>query len=359
MHHFGAIFAFLAAVLTVPSASDAGVTSRCAVAKMEASGRLIRKTAQCHAKATRKAVPPAEQCLGRAAARLTAGFSTAERKGDCLTLNDVAIVTPSVNACVAGVVAALPHDGTTLSRRCTATRLVASANRASMTLRCWRRPVRNGVGLKTTCLEKAALKFDRAFAKATKRRGCVGSSDSSTLSTAVDGFATSLAMALAPQVLLTTTTTFVGQTTTSTSTTVSTSTTFPGQTTTTTVSGSTTSTSTTLPIGRVDFSTDIQPILTANCAVPGCHAGVIPAQGLDLREGQAHSDLVGVASAECPLFSRVRAGAPESSYLMFKLDGPPQPCFIGDQMPAGGRAPLSPTARALIAAWILQGAAAD
>jgi hypothetical protein len=43
------------------------------------------------------------------------------------------------------------------------------------------------------------------------------------------------------------------------------------------------------------------------------------------------------------------------SYLVFKIAGPPQPCFIGAQMPSG-LPPLSGADQGTIANWILQGA---
>jgi hypothetical protein len=64
---------------------------------------------------------------------------------------------------------------------------------------------------------------------------------------------------------------------------------------------------------------------------------------------------VNVASRECPQFMRVAPGQPGASYLLFKLAGPPQPCFDGERMPEG--APALPAAdQDTIRAWIAEGA---
>lgn len=81
-----------------------------------------------------------------------------------------------------------------------------------------------------------------------------------------------------------------------------------------------------------------------------------PAQGLNLKSGYAYLNLVNVPSQECPLFKRVSPGSAAQSYLVFKIAGPPQPCFSGNQMPSGGSPPLPAADQELIRTWIAQGA---
>jgi hypothetical protein len=356
MHPSGRILGLLvlASTLVLPSLATADPPSKCAAAKMAASSIRTLRVAKCDAKAIRKALPVSSACLGASATKLDAAFTKAEQHDtDCLTTDDASPMEVTTAGFVAGLVAALPFDDTTPSRRCSARKVLASAKRAAKFLRCDAKGMRHGEPPDEACLAKAVAKFERQVASAERPGACVDAGDASTLATAADGFAAAVGTALGLPVSLTTTST---TTSSSTSTTSTTGTTVPGQTTTSSLATTTSSsTSTTIP-AIVSFSAHVQPILTANCAVPGCHTGVVPQQDLDLSAGQAYASLVGVPSSECPLFPRVQPDAPASSYLMFKLEGPPQPCLVGNQMPAGGAAPLSAGDQSLIAAWIAQGA---
>ena len=108
--------------------------------------------------------------------------------------------------------------------------------------------------------------------------------------------------------------------------------------------------------GGVCFDTDIQPILTGNCAFSGCHAGTAPQQGQNLSAGVAYANVVCVASNERPGMMRVRPFEPDSSYLVHKIQGTQGDVGgSGGQMPLGGT-PLSQQQISLIRAWITQGA---
>ncbi len=104
----------------------------------------------------------------------------------------------------------------------------------------------------------------------------------------------------------------------------------------------------------------LQPTLTSiqenifnlNCALSNCH-GSSPQRELDLREGAARTNLVGVDSRGQPEFLRVDPGNPDDSYLVMKLEGDPR--IIGSRMPLG-REPLSSEEIAVIREWILGGA---
>jgi hypothetical protein len=99
------------------------------------------------------------------------------------------------------------------------------------------------------------------------------------------------------------------------------------------------------------YASDIQPIFTASCALPSCHAS--PGQyGLILTAGQSYSLLVNVNSAEVPTMMRVRPTLPDSSYLVLKIEGRQT---VGLQMPATGT-PLSATNIQLIRNWVTKGA---
>lgn len=103
----------------------------------------------------------------------------------------------------------------------------------------------------------------------------------------------------------------------------------------------------------VSFGTDVQPILTQNCATRGCHSGRMPQEGLDLSSGQSFDDLVGVSATQCGSRKRVVAGDPASSYLMQKLLG--VDLCSGSQMPKAGMG-LPQVELDIIGGWICQGA---
>ena len=106
---------------------------------------------------------------------------------------------------------------------------------------------------------------------------------------------------------------------------------------------------------------DVQPtlpsiqenIFSTNCALSGCHAGPNPQQGMNLSAGRAHDNLVNVRSNERPSFFRVEPGAPDSSYLVHKIEG--RSSIVGERMPLGGER-LSREQINAIRTWIEKGA---
>ncbi len=104
----------------------------------------------------------------------------------------------------------------------------------------------------------------------------------------------------------------------------------------------------------ISFSGQVQPIFNANCTGGACHSGKMPAQGLDLSSvSVAFANLVNVASSQCPSTQRVLPMQPDSSYLVWKLQGS-GPCYSGSRMPKG--TPLSSADIATIRNWIVAGA---
>lgn len=94
-------------------------------------------------------------------------------------------------------------------------------------------------------------------------------------------------------------------------------------------------------------------VFDQNCAVPGCHVQGSAAFGLVLSEDQSYGNLVDVP-AQGPTFSilRVKPGDPDSSYVVWKLEG--RSGIAGVQMPRG-RPPLPQEQIDAIKRWI-QGA---
>jgi hypothetical protein len=104
------------------------------------------------------------------------------------------------------------------------------------------------------------------------------------------------------------------------------------------------------------LTSDVQPILTANCAFPGCHAGNDPQKGMHLGPGQTYSNVVNVASQELPSMNRVTRNQPDNSYLVHKVQGTHLGVGgNGSRMPLG-RSPLSQDEIDIIRAWVAAGA---
>ena len=116
---------------------------------------------------------------------------------------------------------------------------------------------------------------------------------------------------------------------------------------------SATSTTSTTSSSGVSYSNNIQPLFNSYCVV--CHQGAGQG-GLTLEPNKSYSNLVGVQSTETSTELRVKAGAPDQSYLLAKLNGTQvQAGGSGAQMPYGA-APLPQAQISLMQQWISQGA---
>jgi hypothetical protein len=105
------------------------------------------------------------------------------------------------------------------------------------------------------------------------------------------------------------------------------------------------------------FSSIEAELLVPRCATAACHAGNPPVYAPQLDGGAAYGALVGVPSGQAAM-NLVEPGAPERSYLVFKLRG--------DAASAGGTGAPMPTDGLLdaadvaaIEAWIANGAPND
>jgi hypothetical protein len=104
------------------------------------------------------------------------------------------------------------------------------------------------------------------------------------------------------------------------------------------------------------FSTDVQPIFSANCAFSGCHAGPTPQAGQNLTQGNAYTSIVNVPSTEVPSMDRIEPGDPSRSYLVHKIRGTfAEVGGTGDQMPLG-LGELQANEIDIIRAWVQAGA---
>lgn len=109
-----------------------------------------------------------------------------------------------------------------------------------------------------------------------------------------------------------------------------------------------------VPTTGIKFSTDVQPIFTANCTSSSCHGGSFPQQGQNLTSGHAFGSIVKVASVEVPSYSRVKPFSSDSSYLYMKITGDSRIAAGTARMPLGGS--LNSNDIQTIKDWIDQGA---
>ena len=104
------------------------------------------------------------------------------------------------------------------------------------------------------------------------------------------------------------------------------------------------------PDTTISYSRDIQPIFSQSCS---CHLGGGAPLELDLSTGNSYNNLVNVPSSEIPSLDRVEPTGPDTSYLVWKIEGDSR--ILGVRMPLGGPY-LDNQTIALIRKWILQGA---
>lgn len=84
-----------------------------------------------------------------------------------------------------------------------------------------------------------------------------------------------------------------------------------------------------------------------------CHTGSAAPHGLALDAGVAWQNLVGVRSVEQAALMRVQSGNPDSSYIVWKIEG--RAAISGGRMPLGLQ-PLSSEVITAIRTWIQNGA---
>lgn len=108
-------------------------------------------------------------------------------------------------------------------------------------------------------------------------------------------------------------------------------------------------------IQNPSFEDDIQPIFTARCATASCHNLATQQLGLNLQEGYAYDEIVGLTSPTSLGFAYIQPLDADNSWLVRKIRADPAPRFNGPQMPLG-RTPLTDNQIATIVNWVNAGA---
>lgn len=80
-----------------------------------------------------------------------------------------------------------------------------------------------------------------------------------------------------------------------------------------------------------NFNSIQKNIFNKNCATSGCHIGTFAAAGLDLSEGNAYKNIVGVKSSSNLMY--IEPGNSNNSYLFQRISSQ----NIGNVMPPTGR----------------------
>src|ERR1700688_673317 len=101
-----------------------------------------------------------------------------------------------------------------------------------------------------------------------------------------------------------------------------------------------------------DFQSIQDNVFTPICSK--CHIGGGAPEGLQLDAAHSYNLLVGVPSAEQPNLLRVKAGDPDNSYMVRKIEGPTAG-ITGGQMPLM-ETPLPQATIDAIRQWVTNGA---
>jgi len=100
-----------------------------------------------------------------------------------------------------------------------------------------------------------------------------------------------------------------------------------------------------------DFQSIQDNVFTPICSP--CHSGASAPEGLMLDAAHSYNLLVGVPSNEVPTLNRVKAGDPDNSYIVIKIQN--SAGIIGQQMPLNEK-PLPQATIDVIRQWITNGA---
>jgi plastocyanin len=209
-----------------PAAAKPTPAAKCLAAKLKAAGKKAVAVVGCNAKAAQKGKPLDPACVTKAEAAFAKAFAKADSGEGCATTGDAGALEAVVDGFVQDVVTALPDAGTKAGGKCAASKQRASAKYASAELVCQAKAALKAVGVDAECIERGETAFEKAFAKAEKKPGCVTVGDVDALDATVDEFVDDVVAAFGSAA---TTTTITGST-------------LPASTTTSTLAGPTTHT---------------------------------------------------------------------------------------------------------------------
>lgn len=100
-----------------------------------------------------------------------------------------------------------------------------------------------------------------------------------------------------------------------------------------------------------DFQSIQENVFTPICSP--CHSGATAPEGETLDAAHSYNSIVGVPSTEVPTLDRIKAGDPDNSYLVQKIEGAAG--IVGAQMPYH-ETPLPQSTINAIRQWVTDGA---
>jgi hypothetical protein len=179
----------------------ASAQSKCSSAKTKTAGKGAAGLGKCLAKAIGKGLPVDGACTSKETGKISAGFTKAEGKGDCLAPNgDAGAITAKVNALVSDL-----HDevnsGAGGPSKCDSKKVQTATKKAADKAGCHAKAVGKGIAVDPACLAKAEGKFSSATAKnesGTTGATCTNLGQAAALEAIVDAFIADLVDEVAP-----------------------------------------------------------------------------------------------------------------------------------------------------------------
>lgn len=102
---------------------------------------------------------------------------------------------------------------------------------------------------------------------------------------------------------------------------------------------------------NVSFNMVQEQVFSNSCALSGCHAGTLPAAGMNLENGKSYAEIVNVTSKLNPNFKIVNPGSSSESFIIKMLRNTGENTRI---MPPAGK--LNENLIKLVETWIDEGA---
>ncbi len=175
--------------LAIVASAAADTPSKCASAKIKATGKKASARAKCYGKAVAKGEPVSTDCLDKASVKFGSAFSKAETKADChAPTGDSGTIENKVDAFVDNV-RDIVNSSAAGPNPCDSKKIQAAGKKAGNKAKCHAKAASKGVPVDSTCLAKAETKFSASISKAeTAGPSCTHSGQTNTLESAVDAF---------------------------------------------------------------------------------------------------------------------------------------------------------------------------
>ncbi len=172
---------------------------KCGTAKLKAAGAKANARTKCFEKAVAKSLPADQRCLDRADDRLLVTFLSIETQGGCVFTGDAPAVEGAIDSAIGAFVGALsPATQDKAAVKCASTKIKAAGTKAEDRIKCHATSFGKGQAIDPTCLNRADIKFLKAFQKADAKGGCSVTGDVAAIEAIVDGLVDDVVARLVP-----------------------------------------------------------------------------------------------------------------------------------------------------------------